>query len=596
LAASIAVLAALMLLAAVGLLAVASMPFDAVRAGLDSAAPASFASRYSAAVHDALAPRLRMAGLAALIVALLAWWFRARAASAVVGTSRNALAELKSTIAYLKASLGDLPLPLLLVTAIAASLRLFYLSQPMRYDEAFTYDEYAAQPIYLLLCKYDYPNNHIFHSLCVHLTTHAFGGDPWAIRLPALVAGTLLVPAVYLAGRALFNQRAALLSSCLVACSSLGIEYSTNARGYVLVALFFVLMLAAGALVARQRTVLGWGALSLLGALGFWTIPVMLLPYGAVMLWLALSGLCSRETSEAYGRSFFRYFLTSAALTIGLTVLAYAPVLLVSGSTAVVGNKFVKPLGWAELGEGLSQSLPSTWALWHRDMPIVLPWILGVGLAIGAWRRLSLVGATMLWCSLVVVAQRVSPFERVWLFALPLYLLVASAGLVQAIEAFGASRQRLLIGAASTAVLLLGWQTIASQSIPNSTETGTLPSARELTLFLKDRLDSGDRVLARCPSDAPLEYYFKRHGVPRRYLISGTDLPTWDGARLFVVVNRAHGQTLDDFVARYRLDQFADLTSARLLCEADDASVFELVPPLTASPRPPHHSHEDKNQ
>ena len=58
------------------------------------------------------------------------------------------------------------------------------------------------------------------------------------MRLPALIAGILLIPATYLLFRVISNNLAALLSSALVAVSSPLIEFSTNARGYTTVTLY----------------------------------------------------------------------------------------------------------------------------------------------------------------------------------------------------------------------------------------------------------------------------------------------------------------------------------------------------------------------
>ncbi len=571
---ALACLAAAAVIASAGLLVLALLPHEALLGRLSV--------RVSPAAHAAIAPRLLLAGLAGLATALLAWCLRGRLGRALADLAEQAGAELKAARAHLRAARWDWPVVawLSLATLAALGLRLVFLFQPMRYDESFTYSEYASGPIYLLLCKYNYPNNHVFHSLCVHLCCRAFGGEPWAIRLPALTAGLLLVPACYAAGRALFDRRAALLGAGLAACWSLLIEYSTNARGYALVALVFLLMLATGRLLLRQRTVLGWAALGLLGFVGFWTVPVMAFPYGAVLLWLAVSGLRRGET-PADRRRFARCLAGSAALTVVLTALAYTPVVLVSGPTALLGNSFVRPLTWHELGQGVPGTLLSTWRLWQRDVPSPAVLLLGVGFLAGlcrGGRAARLVGATVLWCAVLVAARRVNPFERVWLFALPLYLLVAAAGLVRLIDGVRAvPLRRLLFGAALAGCLLLGWRALQSGSVYRSLETGTLRGASELAVFLEQRLGPGDGVLVRCPSDAPLQYYLERRGLGRRCLLAGADLPRWQGDRLFVVVNTAHGQTLDDLVARYRLERVVDLASARRIHEADPAVVFEFA-------------------
>ena len=59
----------------------------------------------------------------------------------------------------------------------------------MRFDEAFTFLRFASQPLLEGLTTYAEPNNHLFHTLLVHISTSLFGDQPWAIRLPALLAG-----------------------------------------------------------------------------------------------------------------------------------------------------------------------------------------------------------------------------------------------------------------------------------------------------------------------------------------------------------------------------------------------------------------------
>src|SRR5919204_3963186 len=110
----------------------------------------------------------------------------------------------------------------------------------MRGDEAFTYTEYASLPWFVALGDYTYPNNHLLHTLLVHGAARLLGPEPWALRLPAFVAGVLLVPATYLAARALYGPTTALIAAGLVSASGWLTLYATNARGYSLVLLCFV--------------------------------------------------------------------------------------------------------------------------------------------------------------------------------------------------------------------------------------------------------------------------------------------------------------------------------------------------------------------
>src|SRR5688500_2353889 len=164
-------------------------------------------------------------------------------------------------------------------------MRLLYLAQPMRYDEAVTYMYFVRLPWSEAVSTYTYPNNHVFHTLLAKASVSVFGNSPWALRLPALLAGLLLVPATYAVARAIYGSRAALVAAALVATSGMLVLYSTNARGYSLVALaFLLLLLLAMRLLAGAPTRL-WITFAIIAALGLWTIPVMLYPLGTVAVW-----------------------------------------------------------------------------------------------------------------------------------------------------------------------------------------------------------------------------------------------------------------------------------------------------------------------
>src|SRR5207253_11250661 len=112
-----------------------------------------------------------------------------------------------------------------IVLAIGAALRVLYLAQPIRYDEAVTYMYFVRLPWAEALSTYTYPNNHLFHTLLAKASVTVFGNSPWALRLPAFFAGVLVVPASYLTIRALYGARAALIAAGLVASSGVLILY-----------------------------------------------------------------------------------------------------------------------------------------------------------------------------------------------------------------------------------------------------------------------------------------------------------------------------------------------------------------------------------
>lgn len=441
-----------------------------------------------------------------------------------------------------------------LITLAGAALRARYLSQPMRYDEAFTYLAYASQPLVKGLARYDYPNNHLFHTLLAHLTTRAFGDQPWSLRLPAYTAGVALVPAWWWAVRGLYPGAAGMLTAGLVAGSSPLVEFSTNARGYMLVALDCALLVCAGTALLRRATPLRWAGLATLIALGLWTVPVALLPVGAVVAWLGLETLARRPPG---GRRRFLAGLGVALVGAGcLTVVLYLPVLRGWGVGGVVGNRFVAPLGEEVLLRRLPGSLEGTWRLAVRDAPRALVLVLLVGVALGLLghrrlgaQRVPLLPVAVIWCGGLVLVQRVVPFPRVWLFLIPVTFGTAAAGLTLLWPRRGTPLAGPLAALALLAVL--AGATVASGGVLRSPETGTLRAAAPMAAILRDRLAPGDAVVAALPANEPLAYYLDRDGIPPGpYLVRpGRDL--LQRRRLFLVVDEAEGQTLHGLLAAF---------------------------------------------
>ena len=171
-------------------------------------------------------------------------------------------------------------------TALAIVLRLRDLGQPIRYDEAATWLDYASKPLALAMSDYRFPNNHLFHTLLVHVVSSLFGDAPAVLRIPAFVAGVALVPLTWAVARATQSRTAAPVAALLVATSASLVLYSTNARGYTIVCCLTMAIVLLAARQLERDNPAGWLAIAVLGALGTWTIPIMLYPLAGVALWL----------------------------------------------------------------------------------------------------------------------------------------------------------------------------------------------------------------------------------------------------------------------------------------------------------------------
>jgi 4-amino-4-deoxy-L-arabinose transferase-like glycosyltransferase len=457
----------------------------------------------------------------------------------------------------------DHRLALVWLLAIAAAMRLMYLAQPMRYDEAVTYMYFVRLPWADALSTYTYPNNHVFHTLLAKASVTLFGNSPWALRLPAFLAGVLAVPATYAVARAWYGSRPALIATAIVATSGVLVLYSTNARGYSFVVLaFLVLLLLAARLLAHDR-VRDWAAFTLVAALGLWTVPVMLYPLGTVAVWFALSAMVEGRSAQ------IRRLVLALAAGCGLTLAAYAPIIGRDGVAAITRNKFVTPSGWFEF----FNELPRTW------MEVLQSWTLGVPplislalllLAALALRRHGVTSrfrigvplAAFVWCAWLLVVNHRAPFARVWLWLLPVAACLAAVELILVLE--GRPRTRVLVerrmGLFAVAFAFgLATCVVTSFGVLLSRDTGTFRDADEAAAFLSGVMRPDDLVLAGIPSNGPLDYYLHRRGVDRRSV-------SYDRLRrVFVIVDAGEGQTLDQLTTNSSVRDTTRFTPAAVV-------------------------------
>jgi 4-amino-4-deoxy-L-arabinose transferase-like glycosyltransferase len=448
------------------------------------------------------------------------------------------------------AATGDYRLALVGVIVIAVAMRFMYLAQPMRYDEAVTYLYFVRLPWSDALSTYTYPNNHLFHTLLVKASASVFGAAPWALRLPAFVAGILVVPATFAVARSLYGARAALIAAALVASSGILVLYSTNARGYMLVVLAFLALVQLAIRLLKSGSRRHWVAFAVIAALGLWTIPVMLYPLGTAVVWFALEATVEGKFDRV------RPLIGALGVAAVLSLAAYAPVIAREGISSIVRNRFVTPSGWQVFLRELPDTLGDALYSWGLGIPRVVSLVL-LALAVIAIVRHSVVAsgriglhvAALIWCLVLLVVIHRAPFPRIWLWVLPIAASLAGAGLRYLAERWLPGRRvaRERLAMISIALCLgLAASTVTSFEVLLSRDTGTFRDAKEAAAALGQLLRPGDHIRAGIPTNAPLEYYLDRGGVDRTEHVSDERL----AQRVLVVVDSAEGQTLE-LLTRY---------------------------------------------
>ena len=405
----------------------------------------------------------------------------------------------------------------MVIVLVGIALRLSELFAPMDYDEAFTWVYFARRPLGQALSDYSLPNNHLLHTLLVHVAAALLGNQPWVLRLPALLAGVALIPATYLLGRRLFDSVSGILAAALTACAPPLVDYSANARGYTMVCLAFVctLALAARTLIEDRRP--DWILFVVVSVAGLYTIPTMLYASGAVVLWLLVE-IGSDTEPPRRGLLLRRAGISVAAIGV-LAVAAYAPIWTRSGWGSLLSKGSGSP-SWPLFRATMASSLADVWRQWNEGIPAIGAVVLGLAFLSGVVfhrrfspYRISPALVCFLFPVLPLLIQRVIPFTRVWLYLLPLSFATASAALVAAAGRLAALRRwrRETQGLAVLAVALLLGAGMSARVFASS-HARVAESARVdwICDYLAPQLQKGDLVAANGYWATPIAYYLLR--------------------------------------------------------------------------------------
>jgi uncharacterized membrane protein len=215
-----------------------------------------------------------------------------------------------------------------LILILAAGLRIYQINnRDFWYDEAFTgiavrekfHDMMAMiindvhPPLYYFLTKF-------FAS--------SFGYSVFGIRLFSAIFGVLGVWALYLFTKELFDRRTALWAALIIAISPFAIQYSQEARMYVLLVFFITIaayFFTRALKTNRTKYYVFWGIFTGLSFLTHY----MGLVFSAVYFLVFIAWRIIREKTyeEGIGKKVFKNFLPSGKLIAGYgtAFLVFAP-------------------------------------------------------------------------------------------------------------------------------------------------------------------------------------------------------------------------------------------------------------------------------
>ncbi len=156
------------------------------------------------------------------------------------------------------------------------------------------------------------------YDLVLWLTIRVFGHGEFAVRLPTLIAGTLVIPVLYELGRELYDRRTGLVAAGFAAISPLLVWYSQEVRMYTFVALFGLLALLTQLRVIRNGTMVNWAAYILATAALLWSHYFGVLLIGVQQLIFVGVLVHRRRQHQPIGRLALGFAYSGAVLAMQL--------------------------------------------------------------------------------------------------------------------------------------------------------------------------------------------------------------------------------------------------------------------------------------
>jgi uncharacterized membrane protein len=359
---------------------------------------------------------------------------------------------------------------------VAAALRIA-TSRGLWVDEAISVRQ-AQLPLGTMLADVRDSDVHppLHHGL-LWGTVRLFGTSEFAARLPSLIAGVALVPAMAWTGRLLYDRRTGWLAAVLAAIAPFAVWYSQEARMYSLFMLLAAVAIGVQVRALRDGATRDWVLLGAVTAAMLWTQYFAVLP---VLVQQAAFGavLWHDRNDHVRRRLLVRGWLISTAV-VAVAMLPLMPILLDqlaaygqrgagltpgqagAGSSTLGSSISVYAVGanliWATLGYHADGVMVQLAAMWPLLMLLALV-MLGRGRSGSSVYLLALVVVPMA-ALFVVGSMKRDLFElRYFAGAVPALLLLGARVVTSTVVRRGALLLSAALAAAALSIALVDQQ------------------------------------------------------------------------------------------------------------------------------------------
>jgi len=488
---------------------------------------------------------------------------------------------------------------LAILTFVALILRFFVITNPIGYDEAYTFINFSSKPFKFILADYHAPNNHIFNSLLIGIFYRLLGNQVWIVRAPAFLASLLTVPAAFVTGRRYFSASLAITATAAASITPDLVLEAANGRGYPMIILFSLLLANFAGILVREQSRSALVAYALTGALGFYTIPIFLYPMAGISLWVAMTYLVKDEQWQTKWER-LKIFLFTCFVSGILTFILYSPVIFFgTGFQSLIANEIVKSQTWDEFIVNLITRSTNTWTSWLMYAPQVIKQTLLGGFVISLIfyrkitnQKLPLQVSLVLGASLMLLLQRVAPLARIWSYLETFYLIFAAAGLAWLIflvaKAITSEQKATKIVSSLILVIVLAWFTYKTATTQNKKALmdRTIAPEQLAAEYLAEHITENDTIVSIAPTDLQTAYYLKINGGSYEVFYQ-RDHPVDIHNALVIVRTRGEAKfnTLQGVLDFYKLTSSLNMDAATVVFEYRPLLIYSVpAKELTAKP------------
>ncbi|MCL5071199.1 MAG: glycosyltransferase family 39 protein [Actinobacteria bacterium] len=461
-------------------------------------------------------------------------------------------------------------------------LRLIFININIRYSEAFTFLNYKARPFFSGLIDYTSTSNHVLNTFMTTISYIVFGQKEWALRIPALLSGILLIPVIYIFGRIFYNKNTGIIAAAIAAASPALINFSVLSGGFMTIVLFSLALLCLAKYLKDHYDPIVWLIFAIISALGFITGPIFIFPFMMTIIWLILV-IIFKDTA-LLRKNLFKEVLIYLCVAAVLTFAFFIPLFITRGLQNIVNMNFIKYDSYHETAGIFISSLKSGWNIWNVGIHPIFQVLFSVFILVAiifGYRitkdKTPVVLAALITFIPLLLLKRAVGYGEVWLFLLPVLITFCAAGIsfllslifkkAKTAKHYLAPVVSVLIVAAITVPLFI------LQPIEKFNKKETIKDMETITQDLKTVLTDGDKIVAVNPADIILDYYLLKYKIPQDYLRSYF-FPT---NKLYIILDKNTGQETGNILKNYfgseKLEKFG-INDLRVLKDYDSVSVY----------------------